>query len=337
MKRRKSYFDKGRDTENFWPAFTDMITTIAIILFFMMLLAYINNIITGSNLEYARKQLEDTQKNLEASKAEISRAEDQLRLLEIELEDTMAEVKEGLLALKLSQEEVDEQQEIIAESNKELGELRSKLDGIALLRLEVVEKVKDSIEGEMGTTSSTGEELVQIADNGNIIINEGLIFDYDSYRLKEDGKALLDSLAKSFENVLNDETVRNSIDTIVIQGHTDERGSSSYNRDLGAKRANAVLDYMFESNPTLENKYGSHFASSSYSEFRPITEGKTESDYAQNRRIEISITLKDTYVQDIINEYLQESLEFLNNMGNTETEDDGEATEESDSEADSDN
>ena len=51
MRRRRNHDQE----ENFWPSFTDMISTIALILFFLMLIAYVNNIITGKNLEYAQQ------------------------------------------------------------------------------------------------------------------------------------------------------------------------------------------------------------------------------------------------------------------------------------------
>ena len=97
MRRRR----RTTQEDNFWPSFTDMISTIALILFFLMLIAYINNIITGKNLEYAKKQLVDTELSLEESKAEISQAEDQLRLLVDDLDKTMAELRIGEIALKV--------------------------------------------------------------------------------------------------------------------------------------------------------------------------------------------------------------------------------------------
>ena len=307
--RRKR--QRHEEQENFWPSFTDMISTIAIILFFVMFLMYINNIVTGKNLEFMRKELDDTQKQLESSKLEISQAENNLRLLKMDLESTMAEVEAGQIALKLSQEEVDSQKEIIASSNRELGDLRQKLQGIAVLRLDVLTAVKDSIEEKLGRTNQSGEPLVTISDTGNIVINESLVFDTASYTIKPEGQALLTQLANAFEEVLNDSNIRDSIDSINIQGHTDERGSGSYNRDLGSKRATAVVNYLMTSNADLERRYGSYFMASSFSEYRPVSEGTTLADYAENRRIEISVILKDSHVQDIINTYLQDSLKFL--------------------------
>ncbi len=307
MRRRRN----PETEENFWPSFTDMISTIALILFFLMLIAYINNIITGKNLEYAKQQLVDSQLKLEESRAEISQAEKQLRLLEDDLDKTMAEVEIGEIALKLSEEEIDKQREIIAESNQELGDLRSKLEGIAVLRLSLLEAVKASIEENLGGTAASGEELVSIADNGNIVINESLVFAYDSFTIIPEGKPLLDRLADAFEKVLDDSEIRSSIDAINIQGHTDERGSAEYNRELSSKRAYTVVNYLLNSNTDLESKYGAYFAASGFSEFRPLSEGTTTEDYAMNRRIEISVILKDANVQNIIDEYLMESLEIF--------------------------
>lgn len=306
--KRRSRKQNHVEVENFWPSFTDMISTIAIILFFIVFLMYLNNIIAGKNLEFLRKELDDSQKQLESSQLEISQAEQNLRLLKMDLERTMAEVKEGQMELTLSNQMIDEQKAIIANSNEELGDLRQKLQGIALIRLDVLTAVKDSVENVMGKTNSAGEPLVTISDTGSIIINESLVFDRFSYQIKNEGRALLDQLAIAFETVLNDAETRDKIDAINIQGHTDYRGTGEDNRLLGARRATSVVNYLLGSNGTLESSYASYFMASTYSEYRPVSAGSTEVDYAANRRIEIGIVLKDDQVQNIIDDYLQEAL-----------------------------
>jgi chemotaxis protein MotB len=130
--------------------------------------------------------------------------------------------------------------------------------------------------------------------------------------IRPDGKRFLDSVAKAFANVLSDTEVRQNIDTILVQGHTDERGTVEYNRELSAKRANAVLDYMFGADRTLGDSYGAYFASSAYSEFRPLNTAKNEGAYQQNRRIEISVVLKDASVRSVIDEYMKSLDPMLN-------------------------
>lgn len=297
MKARKRYYTGGVEVHDFWPSFTDVMSTIALILFFLMLLAYIQNIIYGSNLERARQQLA-------ISMSEISSAEKELMRIRQEIEETRTE-------LSVSQNRIESQKAIIAASNEELKNLRLKLQNIAFLRLDILKKVKESVEKELGRYNERGEELVSIGDNANIIINESMVFAYNSYKLKPEAKELLSQLAESFERVLDDPEVRENIDAIRIDGHTDIMGTSEYNRELSTRRATEVVNYMMSSNPNLEGKYGEYFAANGFSEFRPISENTDEKSMALNRRIEISIVAKDSTIQDIINTYLEDSEDIL--------------------------
>ncbi len=316
MKTRKRYHSEAITSDTFWPSFTDLISTFVLILFTLVLLAFIQNIVTGNNLDYARKQLMDTEKKLESSKAEISQAENQLRLIQDELADTKAEIEQGEIALKLSQEQIDEQSKIIAESNRELGNLRSRLQGVALLRVDVLKSVKRSVEQSLGATNINGEPTVSISESGNIVINEELLFDFNSAKIKPDGEQLLVKLSDAFNNVLANYEVRKNIESIVIQGHADSRGDEDTNRKLSAERSGAVVNFMFNSNPMMAQKYGEYFASSAYSEFRPVALGTSEEAYAKNRRIEISIVLKDSEVQKVIDEYLEDTKQLLEESNN---------------------
>ncbi len=310
MGKRRPMLTDGESSENFWPAFTDLTSTIALILFVLVLLAYLQNLLSGKNLQNVKARLEDTLAQLNRSQAEISRSEKRLALLENDLTRTMAEIEAGQQRLTLSEAQVEEQREIIAESNRELGDLRSKLQGIAVLRVDVLRKVKRAIEAELDAGAAQGE-LVRVADNGNIVINEALVFKYNSYKIKKEGKPLLDTLSKAFANLLRDPNVSENIDVILVQGHTDERGSVPFNRDLSAKRANAVLDYMFEAEESLGERFGEYFASSAYSEYRPVNPAKTEEAYEQNRRIELSVVLKDSNIQKVIDDYMKNQNRML--------------------------
>jgi chemotaxis protein MotB len=288
-RRRLLSFDD--DTRDIWPAFTDVMTTMTLILFVIVLLAYVRNLVSS--------------KRLDAFQRQIASSEQKLRTLGGDLGRMTAEIEAGKSRLAASEQTLREQENVIAESNRELGGLRTRLQGIAVLRVEVLNKVKQSIEAELRPALATGGDLVLIGENGNIVINESLVFEYNSYAIKKEGKPLLDTLARALGKVLADADVRSNVDAVLIQGHTDERGSASFNRDLSAKRANAVLDYLFDANKALEQSYGNYFAASAYSKFRPINTAKTEQAYAQNRRIEISLVLKDANVRKVIDEYMQ--------------------------------
>ncbi|TYQ16509.1 UNVERIFIED_CONTAM: chemotaxis protein MotB [Acetivibrio alkalicellulosi] len=302
MKIRRRNFKNVGEELNFWPSFTDVMSTIALVLFFLMLLAYIQNMVTGNNLLYNILKLEEKQ-------LELENVEGELNVKKIELEETKAEVSRKRDELTLSRIELEEKSEIIALSNRELAELRTKLEEIAVLRLDILEKVKQSIESELGSTTDRGEELVAIGENANIIINESLVFASNSYTIKPEGRELLDQFAIAFERILDDPSIRYYIDSINIEGHTDEVGSSYYNRELSAKRSGEVINYLMKSNPQLERKYASYFATVGFSEFRPIAYGSSEAARQRNRRIEIKIAIKDSSIQDIIDNYLSDTNE----------------------------
>jgi chemotaxis protein MotB len=284
VRNRRHLLTDHEGVREIWPAFTDVMSTMALIMFVLVLLAYVRNLIA--------------EKNMAAYRQQISLSERQPRLVQ-------SEVLAGKAQLAASQARLTEQQALVADSNRQLGNLRSQLQSIAVLRVSVLSKLMAAIEAELG--GSTTGRVATIGDNGDIAVNESLVFEYNSYAIKKPAKPVLDSLARALGNLLADDEVRANIDTIVIQGHTDDRGSASFNWELSAKRATAVLEYLFQSNKTLADNYGNYFSASAYSKFRPINPEKTEAAYQQNRRIEIAVVPKDTNVRKVIDEYVQGS------------------------------
>jgi len=351
MKIHSRSYASSSHEQDFWPSFTDIMSTVAMLLFFLMLLAYIQNIMTGRrlayfqselentqihlaqmnaeldvsrqeldvsrqelddakiNLEQIEQRLEDTRWNLMSTEEEISQKEEALTYLESEIENARAEIEEGRMQLTLSQQEIESQQDIIAMSNQELGNLRARLSEIAVLRISILEKVSKSIEDAIGKYTDSGEERVSIGPNTNIVINETLLFDYASAVVKDDAKQLLDQLAIAFERMLDDPETRLYIDYINIEGHTDSTGGSGYNRGLSAERAVSVVNYMMESNPNLEEKYASYFGIGGFSKFRPLELGEDTESMAKNRRIEISVVVKDENIRNMIEDYLGETIQ----------------------------
>lgn len=68
-----------------------------------------------------------------------------------------------------------------------------------------------------------------------------------------------------------------------LHGHADERGSREYNIGLGERRAQTVRQMLL-----LQSVQSSQIQTVSFGEERPASFGSTESDYAQNRRVEFS-------------------------------------------------
>jgi chemotaxis protein MotB len=291
MRNRRQLMTEHDGTREIWPAFTDVMSTMALILFVLVLLAYVRNLVSS--------------KRLDAFQLQITSSERALRAVNDDLRRTAAEVATSKDALRASQNKLVDQASVIAESNRQLATLRSQLEGVAVLRVDVLNRLKEALERELGARNEAGAPLVTIGETGNIVINESLVFETGSYAIKSDGKPLLNGLARAIDRVLGDNSVRANIDAIVIQGYTDNRGSASFNWDLSAKRATAVLEYLFEVDKTLESAYGRYFTASAYSKFRPLTSEESPSAYQQNRRIEVSVIPKDANVRAIIDDYLR--------------------------------
>jgi peptidoglycan-associated lipoprotein len=98
-------------------------------------------------------------------------------------------------------------------------------------------------------------------------------FDYDSSTLTAEAQRALDAHIAALQG--SEKTVR-------LEGHTDERGTRDYNMALGERRANSVRDYM------VVNGVASYrIETVSYGEEQPIAYGSGESNWAQNRRVEL--------------------------------------------------
>lgn len=63
-------------------------------------------------------------------------------------------------------------------------------------------------------------------------------FDFDQADLRPRGMGILDGIA----NCLQTGSLKGA--GVIVTGHTDPRGSESYNEDLGMRRANTARDYL---------------------------------------------------------------------------------------------
>ena len=69
-----------------------------------------------------------------------------------------------------------------------------------------------------------------------------------------------------------------------IEGNADERGTREYNLALGARRANAVRDFLVSRGVSA-----SRITTVSYGKERPIDPGTSEAAYQRNRNAHTAI------------------------------------------------
>jgi peptidoglycan-associated lipoprotein len=96
-------------------------------------------------------------------------------------------------------------------------------------------------------------------------------FNFDSAELSESARATLKTNADWLKG--------NPTARVQIEGHCDERGAADYNMALGAKRAQAAMDYL-----TTLGVAGNRLSTISYGEEIPVCKDKAEECWAKNRR-----------------------------------------------------
>ncbi|NQY10179.1 MAG: OmpA family protein [Flavobacteriales bacterium] len=111
---------------------------------------------------------------------------------------------------------------------------------------------------------------------GQKIVLRNIFFPFDKYDLTPDSNAELQKLVK----LLNDmPSLR-----IRIGGHTDSKGSDTYNQKLSENRARTVVQYLI-SNSIKKDR----LEYAGYGEVQPMSTNDTEEGRHDNRRIEFEI------------------------------------------------
>lgn len=108
------------------------------------------------------------------------------------------------------------------------------------------------------------------------ILASTIYFDFDSYELKPDARSALQKISRHLKEHTD---LR-----LVIEGHTDERGTAEYNLALGERRARAAYEFLI-----LLGVDSTRMQIISYGEERPADPASTESAWALNRRAEFKI------------------------------------------------
>ena len=110
-----------------------------------------------------------------------------------------------------------------------------------------------------------------------INIGERIYFDTDSYEVRSDAQPTLAAQAQWLN--------RYPAVKVRIEGNADERGTREYNLALGARRSNAVREFLVG-----QGVSGSRIETLSYGKEKPIDGGSGDDAWAKNRNARTAIT-----------------------------------------------
>lgn len=120
------------------------------------------------------------------------------------------------------------------------------------------------------------QRQARIAEAKSRFLNQNILFDYDSADLTGQAKVLLREKAEWLQ--------ANISETVMIEGHCDERGTTVYNLALGERRAKAARNYIVDLGVSA-----SRLDTISYGEEKPLDTASTEAAYRINRRAQFVI------------------------------------------------
>ncbi len=131
-----------------------------------------------------------------------------------------------------------------------------------------------------------GARVERVGEGIAIAFDSAILFGFDSSELSNVARQNLRDLATSLQEYPNTE--------ITIIGHTDSVGSAEYNLGLSQRRAQSAANYLasqgIASHRLTTVGRGLH---------EPIESNETEFGRQQNRRVEVTITASEEYVQEL--------------------------------------
>ncbi|MFZ7131485.1 MAG: OmpA family protein [Eubacteriales bacterium] len=147
--------------------------------------------------------------------------------------------------------------------------------------LVMYDKIKEFVEQE----NLEAEVSVQLHKNGVYIdIKDVILFESGKADIKRNGKEILNTLAKLFDQFHNE---------IIIEGRTDNVPMSNElyptNWELSSARAIAVVRYLCEG----KDIDPSRLSAIGYGEYRPVVPNDSVEHKAQNRRVNILILVDE--------------------------------------------
>lgn len=128
----------------------------------------------------------------------------------------------------------------------------------------------DNVQTGVAAVEKSAEELQQEKYEA-LRQDQTIYFDYDKSKVDAKYLELLQAHA--------DYLVKNSSAKVMIEGHTDERGTPEYNIALGERRAKAVAQYL-QSLGVMAKQ----ITTVSYGEEKPVDLSRTAQGMSKNRR-----------------------------------------------------
>ena len=224
-------------------------------------------------------QKETSLEEINKMKTQASKTLEQVEILSSQIDNLQKEI-----AILNNALESSERDKLI--KDLEIEVLGEKLNKALTSKVFELQKYRSEFFGKLQLILGDREDIKIVGDR--FIFESELLFETASADLEVSGKQKLSEIGLTLKETTNQ--IPKDIDWIImVEGHTDKRPIKTFqypsNWELSSARANSVLKLLLELGFSPNR-----LAAAGYGEFYPISDGETESDYQQNRRIELKLT-----------------------------------------------
>lgn len=253
------------------------------------------------SLEEALKKVSLTNEEVEKLKALLLDYELKLKdetskkdELQVNLDEKNNFIKLKDDELALLQEKLLEQLKVHQKLVEDFDITKAKIKHLTGIKLEVIAKLKEKL----------GNSIDIDAKSGAIKFSSNILFGQGEYKLKEESKEKLKEILQKYMSTLFDnKDIKDYIDRIIIEGHTNSDGSYLANLELSQQRALEVMKFLYESN-IVDNKLLSKYVSSSGRSYSDMIMNNGIEDKNASRRIEIKFSIKNESAIKELQNYL---------------------------------
>lgn len=220
--------------------------------------------------------LEEQQKIILSAQQALSAKEAELAAANQELETKQQALADATILLGQQQDAMDQQQQ--------------KLDDLVGVRTQIVRELTDAL-------AKADLKASVDANTGDIMLESAVFFDVGKNTIKEGGRAFLERFIPVYLGVLLQPEYNDFLGEIIIEGHTDTKGTYLVNLELSQERALSVATFCLEM-PQLSEVQLSRLREiltakgRSYSD--PIYNADGSVNMDASRRVEFKFRMKDS-------------------------------------------
>ena len=293
-----------------WISYSDMMA--ALLLIFVLVLTY-SLYQYFTMLETKTKELDDQRIILDAQAVRLQQAEDELDSKEQKLIVIQGDLDKLKLDLEGKEQELDKLQVILVSQQADLEaatlKLQQQQDALdaQALRIDSLIGVRAAMIRDLSSALAAANLKAAVDPNtGDIMLDSAVFFETGSSEIKPEGRALLDLFVPVYLDVLLRDQYADYLGEIIIEGHTDSKGTYNANLRLSQNRALQVAIYCLDM-PSLTAAQKTKLQQiltakgRSYADL-VLVNGVEDAD--ASRRVEFKFSLKDAEMIEEMNRIL---------------------------------